>query len=57
MAIKTFPYAVIWNGAIVPANTPIEISEPNKEAAEPKKAVKKNDGRANRKSKLGDSPA
>ena len=27
MATKTFPYAVIWNGKIVPANTPIEVKE------------------------------
>lgn len=25
MATKTFPYAVIWNGEIVPPNTPIEV--------------------------------
>lgn len=45
MATKTFPYAVIWNGEIVPANTPIKVEE--KKAAEeatekPKRAVKKN---------------
>ena len=27
MEIKTFPHAVIWNGEIVPANTPIEVKE------------------------------
>lgn len=27
MATKTFPYAVIWGGEIIPANTPIEIEE------------------------------
>lgn len=27
MATKTFPYAVIWNGEIVPPNTPIEVKE------------------------------
>lgn len=27
MATKTFPHAVIWNGEIVPANTPIEMKE------------------------------
>lgn len=24
---KTFPYAVIWNGEIIPPNTPIEVKE------------------------------
>lgn len=50
MATKTFPYAVIWGGEIIPPNTPIQVKEtvvaknattttekPNK------KAVKKND--------------
>lgn len=27
MATKIFPYAVIWNGEYIPANTPIEIEE------------------------------
>ncbi|MBP3629896.1 MAG: hypothetical protein J6J23_00195 [Clostridia bacterium] len=27
MAVKTFPYAVVWNGEIVPRNTPIEVIE------------------------------
>lgn len=27
MATKTFPYAVIWHGEIIPANTPIETKE------------------------------
>lgn len=27
MATKTYPYSVIWNGEIVPANTPIEVKE------------------------------
>ena len=27
MAIKTFPYAVIYHGVFYPANTPIEESE------------------------------
>ena len=27
MATKTFPYSVIWNGEIIPANTPIEVEE------------------------------
>lgn len=27
MATKIFSHAVIWNGEIVPANTPIEIKE------------------------------
>lgn len=27
MATKTYPYAVIWNGEVVPANTPIEVKE------------------------------
>ena len=26
--IKTFPHSVIWNGEIIPANTPIEIENP-----------------------------
>ena len=27
MAKKIFPYAVIWGGEIIPANTPIEVEE------------------------------
>ena len=44
MAIKTFPYAVIWNGEIVPPNTPIKETVAKNETVKPaKKAVKKND--------------
>ena len=27
MATKTFSHAVIWNGEIIPANTPIEVKD------------------------------
>lgn len=48
MAIKNFPYAVIWNGKFIPANTPVQEEV---KANEPKKkAVRKNDKRTNRKS-------
>ena len=43
MAVKKFPYAVIWNGEIVPANTPIEVEENEaltKEDKPKRKAVK-----------------
>ena len=46
METKTFPYAVIWGGEIVPPNTPIEVGTvAEKETVEKpkKKAVKKND--------------
>lgn len=52
MATKTFPYAVIINGNIIPANTPIEVKKETTEekAVEtPKKAKKggaKNDNTA-----------
>lgn len=37
MATKTYDHAVIWNGKIIPANTPIEVEE------QTKTTVKKND--------------
>lgn len=46
--MKTFPYAVIFNGKFIPANTPIEVEGPEKEAPQeekaekPKRAVRKN---------------
>lgn len=44
MATKTFPYAVIWGGKIVPPNTPIEVSEEIPATEKPKKkAGVKND--------------
>lgn len=48
MATKTFPYAVIWGGEIVPPNTPIEVAEESPvtekpKAEKPKKGAKKND--------------
>lgn len=56
----TYPYAVIMNGEIIPANTPIEVKatviEENSVTEQPKeKAVKKNDTRRSRKPKVGDS--
>lgn len=46
MATKTFPYAVIWNGEIIPANTPIEVEEtkPEKEAVTETKGKTKKKG-------------
>lgn len=43
MATKTFPYAVIWGGEIVPANTPIEVKEvkPKVEEAQTEEKPKK----------------
>ena len=45
MATKTFPYAVIWGGEIVPPNTPIEVAEENAVTEKPKakKGAKQND--------------
>lgn len=49
MEVKTFPYAVIWGGEIVPPNTPIKIKEVGVSKKEttttekPKKGAKKND--------------
>lgn len=49
MAAKTFPYAVIWGGEIVPPNTPIEVKEvvsaenATTTTENPKKGAKKND--------------
>ena len=48
MATKTFPYSVIWNGEIIPANTPIEVKEEKAAKTETakkptKKAVKSDD--------------
>lgn len=50
MAVKTFPYAVIFNGTFYPANTEIPVVE-EKEPAKPtsKKAVSKNDKGTDRK--------
>ena len=50
METKTFPYAVIWGGKIVPPHTPVEvkeatISEKETVAEKPKKGAKKNDAR------------
>ena len=44
MATKTYPYAVIWKGRIIPANTPIKIEEekPAKKQRT-RKAAKNND--------------
>ena len=55
MAIKTFPYAVIYDGILYSANTPIKINEAKTEGKEsseptPKKAVTKNDKGTSRKS-------
>ena len=44
MATKTFSHAVIWNGKLIPANTPIEIEEKSAETV-----VKKNDKGTSRK--------
>lgn len=48
MATKVFPYAVVWQGEIVPANTPIVVKEEKPVDEKPtekptKKAVKKRD--------------
>ena len=51
MEVKTFPYAVIWGGEIVPPNTPIKVKEAtisekeNVATEKPKKGAKKNDKR------------
>ena len=49
METKTFPYAVIWGGKIVPPHTPIEVKEATAEenavVEKPKKGAKKNDAR------------
>lgn len=51
MAAKTFPYAVIWNGEVVPPNTPIEVVEENTATVKQRKrAVKKDDTTADRES-------
>lgn len=57
MAIKTFPYAVIFDGKLHLPHTPIEVEEEKKpevksESAQPteKKAVVKNDRRTGKKS-------
>ena len=53
MAVKTFPYAVIYKGKLYAANTEIideSVVEEENEAIKPnKKAVNKNDKRAGRK--------
>lgn len=48
MAVKTFPYAVIYEGKFYPPNTKITVKEEVSEPA-PKKAVSKNDKRTTRK--------
>ena len=54
MATKTFPHAVIYDGKLYPANTPITVKESKVEGKEevaptPKKAVNKNDKGTSRK--------
>ena len=39
MATKTFSHAVIWNGKLVPANTPIEVKEVAEKSTATEKAV------------------
>lgn len=41
MAAKIFPYSVIYNGTLIPANTPIECEEDATSAAEEKPNKKK----------------
>ena len=43
MEMKTFPYAVIWNGEFVAANTPIPIETEEEKTADekPKKGTGK----------------
>lgn len=48
MTAKTFPYHIIWNGEIVPPNTPVEIEETvsekeTVEAKKPKRGARKHD--------------
>lgn len=43
---KTYDHAVIYGGKFYPANTPIEIKETAKAEKPTKKAVDKNDNRA-----------
>lgn len=48
---KVYDYAVIWNGEIIPANTPIEVKEEEKAvetktAEKPKKKAVKSDDKA-----------
>ena len=55
MNTATYPYSVIMNGEIIPANTPIEVKpsvvEENTVTEQPEeKAVKKNDTKRSRKS-------
>lgn len=55
MNTVTYPYSVIMNGEIIPANTPIEVKpsvvEENTATEQPEaKAVKKNDTKRGRKS-------
>ena len=55
MNTVTYPYSVIMNGEIIPANTPIEVkastNEENSVTEQPEeKAVKKNDTKRSRKS-------
>ncbi|MGN1456954.1 MAG: hypothetical protein ACI4XP_03245 [Acutalibacteraceae bacterium] len=45
--VKTFDHAVIYNGVLYSANTPIEFAEPKKEENE----VSANDKRTGRKPK------
>lgn len=64
---KTFDHAVIYNGVLYSANTPIEFAEPKKADSEdtgsekvtakdkePEKEVTANDKRTGRKSGTGD---
>lgn len=37
MATKKFPYAVIYGGKLIPANTPIEVKKAEKPKNEDKK--------------------
>lgn len=39
MATKTYPYAVIWQGEMIPANTPITVAEePERMGQKPEQA-------------------
>lgn len=58
---KTFDHAVIYNGVLYSANTPIEFAEPKEESEkeivedkEPEKEVTANDKSTGRKSGTGD---
>lgn len=49
MAIKTFPYAVIYEGKLYTANTPIKVKDQETDKKPTKKAVTKNDKGTGRK--------